>query len=105
MRSASWPTKGSCARGRISGGVPRESADALGARILRLLSERYPCTVRDIVVALRVREDSVRREVGKLAAAGRVVTEDLDGATYVALSGLRKGAPARPPDRDDPAFG
>jgi DNA-binding transcriptional ArsR family regulator len=94
---------------------------SIGARILLLLGERYPCTVRDLVLALRVREDTVRRELGKLGAAGLVVQEDLDGTTYATLTGAgitylglspkdaarlraRKPPPPKARDENDPAF-
>jgi hypothetical protein len=68
-----------------------------------------------------MREDSVRRELAKLASAGLVLQEDLDGATYVTLTGAgvtyvglspkdvarlkaRKLPPPKPRDEDDPAF-
>lgn len=94
---------------------------SVGARILLLLGERYPATLRDVALALGMREDTVRRELAKLATAGLVVTEDLDGVTYAALTGAgvtyvglgakdagrlkaRKLPPPRPRDEDDPAF-
>jgi predicted ArsR family transcriptional regulator len=99
----------------------RISGDSLGARVLLLLGERYPCTVRDVLLALGVREDTVRRELGKLATAGLVVVEELDATTYATLTGAgityvglsakdaarlrgRKLPPARPRDDHDPAF-
>lgn len=95
---------------------------SLGARILLLLGERYPITVEQVCSALRVREDSVRRELGKLGTAGLVLAEDLDGTTYVTLTGAgitylglspkdakrlrdRKPPPPKPRDDHDPAFG
>lgn len=92
-----------------------------GARILLVLGERYPATLRDLSRALGLREDTVRREVAKLATAGLVLTEDLDGVTYATLTGAgvtylglgskdakrlkgRKLPPAKPRDEDDPAF-
>lgn len=105
-------------RARVTRSV---SGDSLGARILLLLGERYPCTVGDIALALGIREGSLRRELGKLGSAGLVVQEDLDGTTFVALTGAgvtyvglspkdaarlraRKLPPSKPRD-DDPAFG
>jgi DNA-binding transcriptional ArsR family regulator len=93
----------------------------LGARILLVLGERYPITVKDVALALGAREDTVRRELARLGTAGLVVQEDLDGVTYVTLTGAgitylglspkdaarlraRKLPPARPRDEDDPAF-
>lgn len=91
-------------------------------RILRLLGERYPITVRDVSLALGLREDVVRLEVKRLRAQGLVVVEAPGGVEYVALSGAGfrlLGLPARdaaalrkrdklppPPPRpdDDPAF-
>lgn len=95
--------------------------DSLGARILLLLGERYPCTVKDVVLALGVREATVRREIAKLATAGLVVAEDLDGTTYATLTGAgvtyvglspkdvarlqaRRPPAAKPRDDHDPAF-
>ena len=94
---------------------------SVGARILLLLGERYPATVRDVALGLGMREDTVRRELAKLATAGLVVTEDLDGVTYATLTGAgvtylglsakdskrlrdRKPPPPRPRDDADPAF-
>lgn len=92
------------------------------ARILALLVERYPATLRQVALALRLRPDVLDREARKLAAQGLVVLEPLGEEVYVALSGegatlqglpakdverlrARKPAPARPRDPDDPAFG
>ena len=97
------------------------AGNSLGARILLVLGERYPCTVRDLVLALGVREDTVRRELGKLGSAGLVVQEDLAGTTYAALTGAgityvglsskdvarlrsRRPPPPKPRDDHDPAF-
>lgn len=92
------------------------------ARILALLVERYPATLRQVALALRLRADVVEREARKLAAQGLVVLEPLGEEVYVALSGegatlqglppkeverlrSRKPAPPRPRDEADPAFG
>ncbi|MFA5861709.1 MAG: helix-turn-helix transcriptional regulator [Candidatus Thermoplasmatota archaeon] len=95
--------------------------DSVGARILLLLGERYPITLGGVALALGMREDSIRRELAKLASAGLVLQEDLDGTTYVTLTGAgvtyvglspkdvarlrsRKAPPAKPRDDNDPAF-
>lgn len=95
--------------------------EGAAARILLLLGERYPATVRDVVLALGIREDTVRRELAKLSTAGLVVTEDLDGVTYATLTGAgitylglsskdakrlreRRLPPPPPRDEHDPAF-
>lgn len=92
------------------------------ARILALLVERYPVTLRQAAIALRLRPDVLEREARRLASQGLVVLEPLGEETYVALSGegatlqglpakdverlrARKPAPPRPPDPHDPAFG
>ena len=92
------------------------------ARILALLVERYPVTLRQVALALRLRPDVLEREARKLAAQGLVVLEPLGEETYVALSGEgatlqglppkeidrlrgRKAAPPAPRDEHDPAFG
>jgi DNA-binding transcriptional ArsR family regulator len=94
---------------------------SLGGRVLLLLGERYPITMKEVALALGTREDSVRREVAKLASAGLVLTEDLDDKTYVTLTGAgityvglspkdvarlraRKLPAAKPRDENDPAF-
>ena len=93
-----------------------------GARILALLVERWPVTLAQVALALRLRPDVVEREAKRLASQGHVVLEPLGGETYVALSGAgaslmglskedrerlaaRRPAPARPRDDHDPAFG
>lgn len=113
-------------RRKTPGALPRLVArtvpgGGVGARILLLLGERYPATVRDVALGLGMREDTVRRELAKLATAGLVVTEDLDGVTYATLTGAgvtylglsakdskrlkdRKPPPPRPRDDADPAF-
>lgn len=92
-----------------------------GSRILLLLGERYPATLHDVSAALGLREDTVRRELAKLATAGLVVTEELDGVVYATLTGAgvtylglsakdakrlreRKPPPPKPRDDHDPAF-
>lgn len=92
------------------------------ARILALLVERYPVTLRQVALALRIRPDVLDRETRKLATQGLVILEPLGEEVYVALSGegatlqglpakdverlrSRKPAPARPRDEHDPAFG
>ncbi|HET6405574.1 MAG TPA: hypothetical protein VFH78_13095 [Candidatus Thermoplasmatota archaeon] len=92
------------------------------ARILALLVERYPVTLRQVALALRLRPDVLDREARKLAAQGLVVLEPLGDEVYVALSGegatlqglpakeverlrARRPAPPRPRDESDPAFG
>lgn len=92
-----------------------------GARIMALLVERWPITLRQVALALSARPDVVEREARRLAAQGLVVLEPLGEETYVALSGagvtllglppkeaerLRARRPAPPPPRDerDPAF-
>lgn len=94
----------------------------IGARILALLVERYPVTLRQVALALQLRADVVTRESKKLAAQRLVVLEPLGDEVYVALSGegaslqglpakdveklrARKPAPAKPRDDHDPAFG
>lgn len=95
--------------------------DSVSARILLLLGERYPITRREVAIALGVREDSIQRELAKLSAAGLVLQEDLDGVTYVTLTGAgvtyvglspkdvgrlrsRRPPPPKPRDDNDPAF-
>ncbi|HUR68643.1 MAG TPA: hypothetical protein VM370_05300 [Candidatus Thermoplasmatota archaeon] len=92
------------------------------ARILALLVERWPVTVKQVGAALRLRPAELEREMKRLAAQGLVRLEPLGEETYVALaaSGItllglppkeaeklrdRKPAPARPRDEHDPAFG
>lgn len=94
----------------------------MGARILMLLGERYPIALPEVALALRGREDVVRREARRLQMQGLVTLEDVGGKTYVALTGNgitylglppkdaqrlreRRLPPARPRDDDDPAFG
>lgn len=101
--------------------VPRQVSGS-AARILALLVERYPVTLRQVALALRLRPDVVEREARKLAAQRLVVLEPLGEETYIALSGegatlqglpakeverlrARRPAPAKPADVDDPAFG
>jgi predicted ArsR family transcriptional regulator len=95
---------------------------SLAARILMLLGERYPITLRQVALALQTRPDQVEREAKRLLTQGLVVTEKLGDETYVALSGAgitylglpakdaerlrnRRPAPAKPRDESDPAFG
>ena len=92
------------------------------ARILALLVERYPVTLAQVALALRLRADVVERETRKMSAQGLVVLEPLGEETYVALSGAgaslaglppkeaerlrgRRPAPPKPRDEHDPAFG
>ena len=92
------------------------------ARILALLVERYPVTLRQVALALRIRPDVLEREARKLAAQRLVILEPLGEEVYIALSGegatlqglpakdverlrARKPAPARARDESDPAFG
>ena len=89
---------------------------------MALLVERYPVTLRQVAIALRLRPDVLDREARKLAAQGLIVLEPLGEDVYVALSGegatlqglppkdverlrTRKPAPVRPRDAQDPAFG
>lgn len=93
-----------------------------GARILALLVERWPVTLAQVALALRMRPDVVEREARKLAMQGHVVLEPLGKATYIALSGsgatllglsredrerlaARRPTPSKPRDDQDPAFG
>lgn len=95
---------------------------SLAARILMLLGERHPVTLKQVALALQTRPDTVEREAKRLVAKGLVVLEPLGADTYVALSGegitylglpakeaerLRsRKLPAAPPrDEHDPAFG
>jgi len=95
---------------------------SLAARILVLLGERYPVTLKQVALALQTREDTVEREAKRLVAKGLVVLEPLGSETYAALSGegvtylglpakeaerlrARKLPPAPPRDEHDPAFG
>lgn len=99
--------------------VPR---DSVASRILLLLGERYPVTLKEVAVALGLRESAARLEVKKLQAQALVIVEDLDGKVFVALSGegftylglspkdaarlkARRLPPAPPRDDADPAFG
>lgn len=92
------------------------------ARIVSLLLDRYPVTLAQVALALRLRPDVVEREARRLASQGLVVTEPLGDDVYVALSGAgatlaglpakeaerlraRRAAPAEPRDPHDPAFG
>lgn len=94
----------------------------MGGRILVLLGERHPVTLRQVALTLGVRADVVEREARRLAAQGLVVLEPLGGETYVALSGAgaslsglsakerqrlaaRRPPPPEPRDEHDPAFG
>ena len=96
--------------------------DSVAGRLLLLLGERYPVTMRQCALALGVREDVLRREARKLAAQGLVTLEPLGEDTFVALTGAgftwlglpakdverlraRRPPPPRPRDDDDPAFG
>lgn len=84
--------------------------------------ERWPITLKQVALALRMRPDVVEREAKRLVTQGHVVLEPLGNDTYIALSGAgatlmglskedrerlaaRKPAPARPRDEQDPAFG
>ncbi|HEX2021230.1 MAG TPA: hypothetical protein VHH36_00840, partial [Candidatus Thermoplasmatota archaeon] len=101
-----------------------KSVDASSAagRLLLLLVERYPVTLRQAALALGMRQDVVEREARRLAARGLVALEPLGEETYAALTGegvtllglpakererLRARRPRPPPPRDesDPAFG
>lgn len=99
----------------------RVAGSSLGARILVVLQERHPVTLRQVALALATREDAVAREAKRLATRGLVVLEPLGDEVYVALSGagvtllglpareaerLRARRPGPPPPRDehDPAF-
>jgi len=92
------------------------------ARLLALLVERWPLTLRQAALALQMRRDVVARDARRLATQGLVVLEPLGGETYIALSGEgvtllglppkeaeklrgRKPTPAKPRDDTDPAFG
>ena len=92
------------------------------ARILALLVERYPVTLRQVALALRIRPDVLEREARKLATQGLVILEPLGEEVYVSLSGegatlqglpakdverlrARRPAPPKPRDERDPAFG
>ena len=95
--------------------------DSVPGRILLLLSERYPVTLRQIAVALGVRSDVVQREAKRLAAQGLVTLEPLGDDVFAALTGQgftllglpakerekmrdRKLPPPKPRDEHDPAF-
>ena len=92
------------------------------ARLLALLVERWPITLRQAALALQLRRDVVERDAKRLAARRLVVLEPLGEDMYVALSGegvtllglppkeadrirARKPAPGTPRDDSDPAFG
>lgn len=92
------------------------------ARLLALLAERWPVTIRQAALALQLRRDVVERDARRLSAQRLVVLEPLGEEVYVALSGEgvtllglppkdaerlrgRKAAPASPRDDADPAFG
>lgn len=99
--------------------VPR---DSVASRILLLLGERYPVTLKEVALGLGLRESATRLELKKLQAQGLVILEDLDGNVFVALSGegftylglsakdaarlkARRAPAAKPRDDSDPAFG
>jgi hypothetical protein len=92
-------------------------------RVLRLLAERYPITLKQVTLMLRLRPDVARLTVKRLENRGLVVVEALpNGDTFLTLSGAgfrvigltppdaaraRKSGklpPAKPRDEDDPAF-
>jgi len=57
----------------------------LEARIVRLLTEMYPCTVRDLERELHARSDLLDRALKGLATRGIVEIDALPGRTYVRL--------------------
>ena len=96
--------------------------DSVPGRILFLLTERHPITLKQVALALGLREDVVRREARKLASQKLVTLEPLGDETYVALTGegftfmglpakdvenmrARRPPPPKPRDDHDPAFG
>jgi hypothetical protein len=105
----------------FGGFVKSVAGGSVASRILLLLAERWPITLRQVAVALRLRADVVEREAKKLASQKLVVLEPLGDETYAALSGAgavhvgmpakeiermraRRPAPAKPRDDADPAF-
>lgn len=92
------------------------------ARILALLVERWPVTLRQVALALRLRPEAVALEAKRMASQGLVALEPLGEETYVALTGEgvqllglppkeaqrlrdRRPLPPSPRDEQDPAFG
>jgi len=55
------------------------------SKILRLLLEMYPVTVRDLERELNLRGDVIQRSLKALAARGVVEVEPLPDRTYVRL--------------------
>ncbi len=94
----------------------------IDARIVRLLMEMYPCTVRDLERELRARADVLDRALKGLATRGVVELDPIPGRTYVRLlrsdfsfvgrkESQRKRVkhhgrkPETPKDYDGPMFG
>jgi DNA-binding transcriptional ArsR family regulator len=92
------------------------------SRILHLLLEMYPVTVRDLERELSLRDDVLERALKRLVARGIVEVEPLSDRTYVRLirrdfsfSGLKPsqrrrvrhhgGKREKPKDYDGPMFG
>lgn len=108
--------------GRVRSVVARSvPGGSMAGRLLMVLVERYPVTLRQVALALGARQDVVEREARRLAAQGLVVLEPLGDETYATLSGegvtllglpakeaerlrARRPPPARPRDEQDPAF-
>lgn len=61
------------------------NSSSLEARVIKLIREKYPITMKQMAKELHVSDMKVRRVIGRLALRGIVEKEVLPDATYVRL--------------------
>ena len=61
-------------------------SSTLEARIIRILLDRYPVTLEEIMEELKLSQTMVEREINRLVSKGYIAMEPLPDKTYVRLA-------------------
>ena len=70
--------------------------NALEARIVAVLTRRYPITTDELGEELSVRPDTLERTLKALAVKGVLILEPLPDKTYIRLVALGTGSASQP---------
>ncbi|MCK4717788.1 MAG: ArsR family transcriptional regulator [Thermoplasmata archaeon] len=60
-------------------------ANTMGARIIRILLERYPVTVEEITEELKLSPSGIEHELARLVSKGYISMQPLPDKTYILL--------------------